>query len=124
MPNPSGTQREIGLNLEVWRQLLLQRSVDTVRGCRIWMGHVHDDGYGRVRYRVKRKASWIRAHRLAYLCWRGAIADGLHVLHSCDTPLCINPSHLWLGTNGDNIQDGIRKGRIRHDERGRWASAS
>lgn len=56
----------------------------------------------------------IRAHRLAWELLRGPIPAGLNVLHNCpggDNPRCVNPDHLYLGTQADNIHDSIRKGR-------------
>lgn len=76
-------------------------------GCWIWTGPINDKGYGRfmadgvTRY----------AHRLSYEVHLGGIPAGLDVLHMCDTPLCINPAHLFLGTQADNNADRDRKGR-------------
>ena len=54
--------------------------------------------------------SW-KVHRLSWVTYNGPIPEGLHVLHSCDNPPCWRPSHLFLGTQKDNIQDCIAKGR-------------
>jgi hypothetical protein len=56
------------------------------------------------------------AHRWAYRYWKGAIVDGWCVLHTCDNPKCVNPSHLWLGTHNDNVVDRTRKGRSARGE--------
>jgi hypothetical protein len=53
-----------------------------------------------------------KAHRIAWILSHGNISDGLHVLHRCDNRKCVNPSHLFLGTNWDNIVDRMNKGRL------------
>lgn len=54
----------------------------------------------------------ISAHRASWVIHFGEIAAGVQVCHSCDTTLCVNPSHLFLGTQSDNINDCIGKGRF------------
>jgi DNA-binding XRE family transcriptional regulator len=77
-------------------------------GCHICTSHPKDkNGYPKLK--MFRKA--VRANRLIYKNNFGEIPDGLFVLHKCDNPACINPDHLFLGTNNDNIQDMIKKGR-------------
>jgi hypothetical protein len=65
--------------------------------------------YGRVELNKQR----LRVHRAVWMIVHGDIPDGLCVLHSCDNPLCCNPSHLFLGTQADNIRDKMEKGRHR-----------
>ena len=77
-------------------------------GCWLWLGSQDRYGYGV----VKTGGKWIcAAHRLFYQMHKGPIPEGMLVCHTCDTPLCVNPDHLWLGTPKENVQDMIKKGR-------------
>lgn len=78
--------------------------------CWIYTGAVGGDGYGVIG--IGRGTS-NRAHRVMYEVFVGPIPKGMLVCHRCDTPLCINPRHLFLGTPKDNTQDMISKGRGR-----------
>lgn len=53
----------------------------------------------------------MHAHRVAWLIFKGLIPKDCHVLHKCDIPSCVNPDHLFLGTNLDNMRDKVKKGR-------------
>lgn len=75
--------------------------------CWMWGGAVGSDGYGRVRRRGKTHS----AHRYAYELFKAEIPEALCVLHRCDTPTCVNPQHLFLGTPLDNTVDRRDKGR-------------
>ena len=89
-------------------KLILSRMVpDKKTGCWIWTGCLGRKGYGVLTIQQR----FQRAHRVAYEVWRGPIPQGMQVLHRCDRPQCVNPDHLFLGTNGDNIRDSISKGR-------------
>jgi len=75
--------------------------------CIEFVGGKIGGGYGRVNFNGQRFV----AHRLAWELTNGPIPEGLFVLHKCDNPPCINPDHLFLGTNKDNTQDMLAKGR-------------
>ena len=63
------------------------------------------------------KIRW-RAHRFMWRWYRGQIPEGICVLHKCDNPTCVNPDHLFLGTNADNTRDMCGKSRQARGERG------
>lgn len=75
-------------------------------GCWNWIWNTID-GYGRTL--VKDKS--LLAHRVSYELHIGEIPDGIYVLHKCDNPGCVNPDHLFLGTNTDNMRDMVNKSR-------------
>ncbi len=77
-------------------------------GCLLWMWSADEHGYGRLRYDAK----FTKASRLAWIFVHGPIPDGLWVCHRCDTPLCFNPDHLFLGTPRENNWDARAKGRL------------
>ena len=79
---------------------------ETPDGCWLWGGRVNKDGYGVVTFQTR---YWL-AHRLVYHTYVAPL-DDRHVLHTCDTPQCVRPTHLFLGTNRDNVDDKIEKGR-------------
>lgn len=78
-------------------------------GCHVWTGTVNDSGYGL--FKIGWKKGQVRAHRYSWELANGKIPEGLFVLHKCDNPICVNPDHLFLGTQADNIKDMDEKGR-------------
>lgn len=86
-------------------------------GCWLWTGAVTKHGHGT--FHVKRKT--VSAHRLAFERSKGKIPDGLYVLHKCDVRCCVNPDHLWIGTQSDNLKDMASKGRSSLGEKNKRA---
>jgi hypothetical protein len=76
--------------------------------CWIFTGYKNPAGYG-VFYASNKR---VFAHRYSHQLWIGPIPDGKMVLHSCDTPSCVNPRHLSIGTQADNMKDCSRRGRL------------
>ncbi len=81
--------------------------VTKTHSCWLWTGAKKIDGYGQ--FGVLNKTQ--QAHRVSWELHYSPIPPGLHVLHRCDNPPCVNPAHLFLGTNADNVKDRIEKGR-------------
>lgn len=80
--------------------------VRPIDGCWLWTG-TSTKGYGRFWWNGEQ----VPAHRVAYLLFCGPLQPEALVLHRCDTPLCVRPDHLWVGTQSDNIKDAVAKGR-------------
>ncbi len=84
---------------------------DSNTDCILWTAckdKVKNKEYGKFYLNGKRE----RAHRVSWMIHRGKIPKGMHVLHRCDNPPCVNPDHLFLGSNQDNVDDKMSKGRL------------
>lgn len=99
----------------LWIRFWEKVAVTDPSSCWEWLGATTWWGYGHVHLytpgpRGGRKRLML-AHRLAWQLHEGKIPPGLQVMHSCDNRRCCNPDHMTLGTNKDNVDDKMRKGR-------------
>ena len=81
--------------------------VRKTNSCWLWTAATDDGGYGRFLFEGKNR----HAHIVAWILTYGSVPEGNVVMHTCDVPYCVNPEHLQLGTQLDNIQDRVNKGR-------------
>jgi hypothetical protein len=77
-------------------------------GCWLWMGQISNSGYGR--FSVGNRIQ-VQAHRFSWELHNGKIPEGLFACHKCDVRCCVNPEHLFIGTQSDNLNDMVQKGR-------------
>lgn len=91
----------------------IERHAGELRDDECWVTDYAGDPQGYVYLRNGGKDyPQVRLHRVAYEAhYAEPIPEGLQVCHKCDNPACFNPSHLFLGTNQDNINDKVKKGR-------------
>lgn len=83
--------------------------VNKTESCWLWIASVgSNNGYGCIKFEGKTQ----QAHRVSWKLRHGEIPAGMLVLHRCDIPLCVNPEHLFLGTQSDNMRDCRDKGRL------------
>lgn len=81
--------------------------IKKTRSCWVWIAAKRKTGYGCFKHRGK----VLDSHRISWTLEKGDIPKGKWVLHKCDNPICVRPSHLFLGTPRDNVLDMIAKGR-------------
>lgn len=81
--------------------------VKKTRTCWLWTGQLDTAGYGNV---ALAKVRW-GSHRFSWTLVNGPIPKGMEIMHTCDTPACVRPEHLRLGTHADNMRDCTEKGR-------------
>lgn len=94
------------LGTRFWKKVAAPDSA----GCWNWTAFLDTDGYGHIRL-GGRGTPQRPAHRVAWQLFNGPVPEGLLICHKCDNPRCVNPSHLFLGTHADNLQDMTDKGR-------------
>lgn len=88
--------------------------VDRSGHCWEWTADKFNNGYGRFYFEGRQQG----AHRLAYELIIGTIPDGMCACHKCDNPSCVRPSHIFIGTQLENMRDAAKKGRTRGFQRG------
>lgn len=81
--------------------------VEKTDTCWLWQGNLNRQNYGQFWLHGKLE----KAHRASWEFEHGKTPSGLQVCHHCDVPSCVNPAHLFLGTNQDNALDYVRKGK-------------
>ena len=123
-PNCTGATRALKLCWKHYKRWRNHGSIELIRGgdpfvrfmakvkktpsCWLWTGtQQRNSSYGQ----FWRKGKLVRPHRFAYEYFVGPIPDGLTIDHLCGVPLCVNPKHLFTGTQSDNVKDMIAKGR-------------
>lgn len=99
----NGVQKKVGMPERFWSKT----EQVTESGCIIWLAYSTKNGYGQVGVGGK----VLRAHRVAWELANGSIPEGSDVLHKCDTPSCVNPAHLMLGSQTKNMADMVLKNR-------------
>lgn len=85
-------------------------SKDTKTGCWLWTASKDQNGYGKLP--TERGKSPARAHRLSYSFFKGPILPKMYILHECDNPSCVNPDHLTMGTQADNMRAASKRNRL------------
>jgi hypothetical protein len=86
-----------------WREFVTEQP----NGCLYWNGKPNNYGYGQVRWNKRHGL----AHRIVFWLVNGEIPEGAMVLHRCDNRMCVNPEHLYLGDNAQNVADMMERGR-------------
>ena len=101
-------QRNKSLEEKFWEK------VDKTEECWNWLAGKNKKGYGNFCVSIgnSRDKSWL-AHRMAWTLEMGEIPNSMQVLHKCDNPSCVRPDHLFLGSNQDNVNDKMKKGRYK-----------
>lgn len=116
MRKNGGREKQCSLSCRFWSK------VEKAEGCWPWKASIFKQtGYGQFALESKRP---INAHRMAWILTHGEIPDGMVVCHHCDNPLCVNPDHLFLGQQQDNMIDMATKGRHVGTRGHKWTPAA
>lgn len=115
--NASSIYQQMSLEERFWSYVNKKDSNE----CWKWSGHIMDAGYGRIIY----KGNGILAHRLSYILHYGEPPiDKPYICHKCNNPSCVNPNHLYAGTQGDNIKQMFDENRANRKQDGENNNAS
>jgi hypothetical protein len=101
---------QIPITVRFWRHV----TKGDPSACWLWRGACNNAGYGTIGAggtTAQGTARMTTAHRVSWEMHNSPIPKGQHVLHRCDVRACVNPAHLFLGSNRDNMRDAVRKGR-------------
>lgn len=90
--------------------------VDRSEGCWLWRGHINHDGYGRLPVGDPGRSRMIMAHRLALFLDGREVPPGMVTRHKCNTPACVRPDHLEIGTQAENVGDTVQSGHVPRGE--------
>lgn len=100
--------------LDLERLLILVKKTES---CWAWTGRLNDKGYGLIDGRGERARRPLLAHRISWILHIGPVQKGMCICHHCDNPCCVRPSHLFVGTIGDNNRDAAQKGHFSTERR-------
>lgn len=95
-----------------------EKNISKTNSCWLWIGNKDKDGYGVIKFHQK----GLKAHRVSAVIYKHEKIEGYCVLHICDKPGCVNPKHLYLGTQKENANDRKqrkREGNLKGENNGR-----